>query len=466
MLKSVFTIVVFAAVTTAVFAQNLVLSGDVKNCKITSYDKKYFIKLQNNNDIGRVEYNETLKKYVSFAFLPFHIPYSFRRTAREFLSELTKNTKLPGRYYINMSNGEVGYYELADTPVWQPRDVYKLWPEMFRLVGTNARVSTMLKTIRLFPLEERTQGDLSKMTDFTESHIDPGEFEYDDFYVTKDLQIKEPPSKKCIFTIDRKKFAADFEKLRSDTKFEYHAELKKAVEKQDMETIFQIATKFRFDANEYMLCLYYAASHGHAGANFELAKNIFYHRDPQIEAFMPYLQKAADAGFAEAEHFLGQYLYRFDLGTPEEIFNLFKRAYTHGNANAEASLARCYWFGFGTKIDKKKAFEIAKSYLRKTKDPGWSDCFFSIAQTIAGLGYLRFDKNKEKGLKLISATTTVLGVIVVESVYFYGLYGIPQSYGDHDFEGGLEPHCSHLDIMYEGFRSGRDEKIIAIFEYQ
>lgn len=192
MLKSVFTIVVFAAVTTAVFAQNLVLSGDVKNCKITSYDKKYFIKLQNNNDIGRVEYNETLKKYVSFAFFPFHIPYSFRRTAREFLSELTKNTKLPGRYYINMSNGEVGYYELADTPVWQPRDVYKLWPEMFRLVGTNARVSTMLKTIRLFPLEERTQGDLSKMTDFTESHIDPGEFEYDDFYVTKDLQIKAP----------------------------------------------------------------------------------------------------------------------------------------------------------------------------------------------------------------------------------------------------------------------------------
>ena len=142
-------------------------------------------------------------------------------------------------------------------------------------------------------------------------------------------------------------------------------------------------------------------------------------------------------GFAEAEHFLGQYLYRFDLGTPEEIFNLFKRAYTHGNANAEASLARCYWFGFGTKSDKKKAFEMAKSYLRKTKDPGWSDCFFSIAQTIAGLGYLRFDKNKEKGLKLISATTTVLGVIVVESVYFYGLYGIPQSYGDHDFEGGL-----------------------------
>ena len=69
MLKSVFTIVVFAAVTTAVFAQNLVLSGDVKNYKITSYDKKYFIKLQNNNDIGRVEYNETLKKYVSFAFL-------------------------------------------------------------------------------------------------------------------------------------------------------------------------------------------------------------------------------------------------------------------------------------------------------------------------------------------------------------------------------------------------------------
>ena len=48
MLKSVFTIVVFAAVTTAVFAQNLVLSGDVKNCKITSYDKKYFIKLQDS----------------------------------------------------------------------------------------------------------------------------------------------------------------------------------------------------------------------------------------------------------------------------------------------------------------------------------------------------------------------------------------------------------------------------------
>ena len=80
MLKSVFTLFVFAAVTTAGFAQDLMLSGDVKNCKVTGYDKNYFIKLQTNNaDIGRIEYNKRLKKYVSFAFFPFRIPYSHRK---------------------------------------------------------------------------------------------------------------------------------------------------------------------------------------------------------------------------------------------------------------------------------------------------------------------------------------------------------------------------------------------------
>ena len=42
MLKSVFTLFVFAAVTTAGFAQDLMLSGDVKNCKVTSYDKNCY----------------------------------------------------------------------------------------------------------------------------------------------------------------------------------------------------------------------------------------------------------------------------------------------------------------------------------------------------------------------------------------------------------------------------------------
>lgn len=467
MLKSVFAIFVFAAITTAGFAQDLVLYGNIKNCKVTRFDKKYFIKLQKNNaDIGKVEYNERLKKYVSFAFFPFQIPYSHRRAAREFLSELTKTTKHPGRYYIDMSNGEFGYYELMESPTWNPRDVYTLWPEMFRLVSTNARLSTIMKTIQIFPLAERTHGDLSKMTDIDDSDIDPREFEYDVFSVTEDLQLEETASKKYIFTIDRKKFTADFEKLLRDAKFQYHSELKKAVEWQDLKTIFKIAMQFNFDAPEYMLCLYYAANLGHPGANFELAKTIFYYHDYKIEAFIPYLQKAVDAKFAEAEHFLGQYLYRFDKGTPEEIFNLFERAHTHGHTDAEASLARCYWFGFGTERNQKKAFELAKIYLSKWKEPDSDDCFFSIAQTIAGLGYLKFDKNKEKGLKLINAPSTVLGVIAADCVYYYGLYGVPQTYGQHELDGGLQPHWAHLDVMYEGFKSKRDEKIIAIFEYQ
>ena len=63
-------------------------------------------------------------------------------------------------------------------------------------------------------------------------------------------------------------------------------------------------------------------------------------------------------------------------------------------------------------------------------------------------------------------SVTIQRVIAADCVYIYGLYGIPQSLGEHELEGGLQPHWAHLDVLTEGFRSKRDEKIIAILEYQ
>jgi len=324
MLKSVFTLFVFAAVTTAGFAQDLMLSGDVKNCKVTSYDKNYFIKLQTNNaDIGRIEYNKRLKKYVSFAFFPFRIPYSHRLAAREFLSELTKTNKHPGRYYIDMSSGEFGYYELTDTPEWHPRDVYKLWPEIFRLVSTNARLSTIMKTIQMFPLSERTHGDLTQMKEIKNNGRNPGEFEYDMFSVEEDLRLAEPQQKTLAFTIDKKKIVADFEKLLADKKFPYHVELKNAAAKRDIEAICKIAEQPGISTEAKDTCLFYAAVNGHTQTNFKIAKKYFLVWKPEM--MMPFLQKAVEGKLPEAEHFLGQYLYRFDQGTPEEIFRLWAR---------------------------------------------------------------------------------------------------------------------------------------------
>ena len=459
-------ILIFITVSTVCFAQTPALAGDVKKYNVIRHDKNYFIRLQNNNDIGRVEYNETLKKYVSFAFFPFHIPYSHRRTVREFLAELTKTTKLPGRYYIDMSCGEFGYYELSSTPVWNPRDVYKIWPEIYRIISTNARVSTVLKTIHIFPLSERTHGDLTKMKEIKDIDKNPGEFDYDSFSVEEDLLRPVPAKTTLSVTVDIKKINADFVRLLTNSKFPHHADLKKAAEKRDTETILQIADKLDSKSDEYKICILYAAIYGQKSAkeNFASAERWFYKWEPEL--MMSYLQKAVEARLPEAEHFLGQYLYRFDLGTPEEIFNLWQRAYKGGEFDAGASLARYYWFGFGTERNQRKAFEIAKQYLAKVKEPAGDSCFYSIAKTIAGLGYLKFDKNKEKGLKLIHDPTTVQGVIAADCVYFYGLYGVPQSLGTHELEGGLQPHWAHLDVMEEGFRSKRDEKIIAIFEYQ
>lgn len=466
MAKIIVTVGVLVEFSTVCFAQTSVSGNSATSCAVAYHGKTHFIRLQETNkEIGRVEYSKTLGKYVSFAHFPFHIPYAHRRRVKEFLAELTENTGLPGRYYIDMSCGEFGYYELADSPVWNPRDVYKMWPEIFRIISINARISTVMKTIRMFPLAERTHGDLNKMGELHGSDRDPGEFSFDSFSVEDDLRPPVPAKKEQPVVIDREKINTDVEKLLANTKFPCRAELKKAVGKRDMEAVSMIAGRADLSEEARRICALYTAVYGDRSAeeNFRLAKKNFMAWKPEI--MMAYLQQAVKAEHPEAEHFLGQYLYRFDQGTPEEIFGLFQRAYKHGYADAEASLARCLWFGFGTKKDQRKAFEMAKNYLAKVKDPNWG-CLHSIAKTVAGLGYLKFDKNKEKGLKFIHDPVTVQGVFAADCVSFYGLYGVPQSFCDHELDGGLEPHWTHLDVLTEGFPSKRDQKIIGILDYQ
>ena len=79
-------------------------------------DAACFIKVKGlKENIGHVKYYKKLRKYVSFTYFPYRVPYAHRRTVREFQAEITKKSGLPGRYYIDMSSGLCGYYELSDT---------------------------------------------------------------------------------------------------------------------------------------------------------------------------------------------------------------------------------------------------------------------------------------------------------------------------------------------------------------
>ena len=53
---------------------------------------------------------------------------------------------------------------------------------------------------------------------------------------------------------------------------------------------------------------------------------------------------------------------------------------------------------------------------------------------------------------VIHDSVTIQRVIAADCVYIYGVYGIPQSLGEHELEGGLHPHWAHSDVLTEGFR--------------
>ena len=463
MLKNFVIVCLLFAAAAAGFARTVVSGKNVQACRVSCNDGISYIKLkENGKSIGTVAYSKELKKYVSYAYLPFSVPYSHRRVVREFLTELSRSSRLPGKYYIDMSDGLCGYYELSDKPVWQPRDIFKLWPEIYRIVKNNTRLSTVLDTVKLFPLSERTCGDLAQMPEFKPSAGDPGEFMYDQFCVEEALFASA--EKKPEFVIDAKKITDDFHKLLSGPRRAQFSRIKQAAEKQDFEQIYQLSIQFN-NGDDCNVCLDYAALNGHAKANFYLAVRLFNSWQP--EKMMPYLKKAVSAGNADAENFLGHYLYRFDKGTPREIFELFQKAYKHGSPESMASLAHCYWFGFGTERNQKKAFELAKKYLSGKFNPAYDcDFFDSAARTIAGLGYLKFEKNRQKGLKHLQDPDTVPGSVAGNCVYLYGLYGVPQSFGKHDLNLSLAPHWAHMDVFNGSFASKRDAELLRLTDYQ
>lgn len=483
MLKKIFALIfVCSVVVMDCFAEDSIPNSYSNFCEIEyKWSETFFIHLKENKKlIGRVEYNKDLKKYVSFAFFPFEIQYPMRRAVREFLIELTKYTKdLPGKYYIDMCSGEVGYYEVMDTPKWQPRDVYNIWPEIFRIVHNCTRTSTVMKTIQMFPPKERTHGDLTKMKKIKTSDSDysdevdligPG-------YSVKEgfTQIDEPDNNIWEFpteeiVIDHEKIKADFLSLLNNTLSPYYQRLKQAWLSQDIEKIFQIASTMKQeDFKEQEICFRYAAICGHAQANYRVAENLFF-QDWRGGEMLVYLRKAVEQEYPEAEFFLAQFLDRFEQGTPQEVFELFQRAVKHGYQYAEPALARCYWFGFGTKRNREKAFEMAKAYLEKYPEvhekyslDGWAD---SIAKMVAGLGYLKFTNEKTKGLQLLEDPQTELGYIVLNCVHFYGLYGVPQGLDLFPYVYNLQEHSYPHKIIFEDYQSKREFKLKQILEYQ
>ena len=218
MIKKLIMVLMCGILSLTGYANTVVSEKNIKSCYVPYQNKTHFIKLHETNEIiGRVEYNSRLKKYVSFAFFPFQIQYQRRRAVQNFLAELTKySVGIRGKYYIDMSSGEVGYYEITATPQWLPRELYKIWPEISRIVKDCARTSTVMKTIQMFPLKDRTHGNLSLMKEIEYSDLDPGEFVEPGYSVEEELELPEKFEKKHDAVIDRKKIMTDFNRLIAD----------------------------------------------------------------------------------------------------------------------------------------------------------------------------------------------------------------------------------------------------------
>ena len=136
--------------------------------------------------------------------------------------------------------------------------------------------------------------------------------------------------------------------------------------------------------------------------DYDEETGVRYFRNEQYSTAVPYLQRAAKAGSARAQDFLG-YMYECGLGVEKNYkiaMNLYVKAEAANYGPGIVSIGRLYEKGLGVPKSQEKAF----AYYKKAADIG---CAEGEYQT--GLGYIfgkGTEKNPEQAFEYIRRCTT------------------------------------------------------------
>ena len=312
-----------------------------------------------------------------------HFPHAINKNSysdiEKIIKFLNKNTPLKnGEWYLNITNGECGFYLTIPAGIglteafekyWNSANLYALYPELHNFnYQKEYPVEYAEYALMEYPLSVRTAADLELIDKMTHSLWKDQERSLYDA-PPKDIDIRKISFPEFDFTEEDIDIDADYLFLKG---------------KQAM---------------------YYS---------FDL---------PII-----YFTLAAAKGDWHSQHKLAWLLEEKTDQDEKRIFTLYKTAAEKGACKccpaglAEIDLARCYWYGIGTEVNRKKSFELASEFLKKFPEN-------KDAMLLTGLWYFYETAEKKQGISLIEKAqkggfmSAVLERCVIEE---FGLGGRPQ----------------------------------------
>lgn len=160
-----------------------------------------------------------------------------------------------------------------------------------------------------------------------------------------------------------------------------------AKDEKKSKALYRTAAEKNSPAGQFAMAFYYleneerkkafpwlekAAQAGHADAQFLLS--LCYHDGvmgkPDMDAYLKWTKRAADNGSSRAQINYASYLADHDDGTLDKtrVFDLFKKAADAGDRVGIFNVGMCYKIGYGVKSDPVKA----KPWLEKACDEGYA----------------------------------------------------------------------------------------------
>lgn len=331
-MKKFFT-VIFMAAAIALTAAPLELEH--RNCASELIMENQTVRLKKSNAV--VGYIQENFVYTCF---PFIVPSLAHNAVNEFINHL--NGFLPdGGHYVFYSDGRCGFAEpipagMSDDEalqkLWNKCQLYKLYPEISRLSTMNVPFELALYTVKTYPPEQRTPAALDDI-----QALANWENELLGCMPPEDFKVREVKLKPLDFN-------------------------GKSVD-EDVKNIRQKLNDAIIYAGSVDLAVIYAtlgSAKGDAYSQYRLA----WLMEEKLEQ------------------------------DPEVIFQLYKSAVSKNCLEAIPYLARCYWFGTGTPVDRRKAFEMAAEYLK-------TDPESLHAKLLTGLWYFYESGDRAKGWALI-----------------------------------------------------------------
>lgn len=138
-----------------------------------------------------------------------------------------------------------------------------------------------------------------------------------------------------------------------------------------------------------------AAEAGHAFAQENLSR-LYKNRVNESESAFTWAKRAAEQGVREIYKILGDYFAK-GYGTPQEYnqaFYWYKRAADNGDRDAQIEVARAYYYGRGTNVDRLKAFVLGDANVRALFENGSTEDMLLIANAYEfGKGGLKSSTN-------------------------------------------------------------------------